>query len=157
MDTAILNSPVPLANEEGKRPFISYENMVVFNGVKPENHQCFYFPQNGTTFQLYTGNQFKEKRVFEFCVTSGYPYDLIVMTCLLIAKWHMKGDILINSNNINSNNISRDSTLQVQKAWEEAFKFYGKLFGTNRLSALKAYITLSEDKDFNFLKKGCRK
>lgn len=149
MDTAILNSPVPLANREGEKPFISYENRVVFNGVKPENHQCFYFPQNGTTFQLYTGNLFKGKRVFEFCVTNGYPYDLIVMTCLLIAKWHMKGDILINSNS-----VSKDSALQVQKTWEEAFKFYGKLFGTNRLSALKAYITLSEDKDFNFLKKG---
>jgi len=60
----------------------------------------------------------KDNKVFDCCKTAYKPYDLVVMTCLLLAKKHFDDAIVIKS----------DGTL---KQWQDAFYLIKKLFKYN--------------------------
>lgn len=140
MEIAIERLPVVIGNGAGDEKFKPENDCIIFNGYgNDDSHETFYFPQKGASVELYTDRPFNEKRVLEFCKTGKKPYDLVVMVCLLIAKWHLKSDISISSDG--------DS-----KDWETGFNAYKWIFGEDRLAALKAYISLSDDDDFDFLK-----
>lgn len=139
MEIAIERLPVVIGNGTGNGKFKPGNDCVIFNGYGDDSNEFFYFPQKGAAIELYTDRPFNEKRVLEFCKTGKKPYDLVVMVCLLIAKWHLKSDIIIHSDG-----DSQD--------WEAGFNAYKRIFGEDRLAALKAYITLSNDDDFKFLK-----
>ena len=119
-----------------RRPLF-IKDCVVFNGYGYDNsHEAFYFPQK-IELEFYKISE--KNHVFEFCKTARKPYDLAVMVCLLIAKWHLKSKFSVYSDG-------------GTEEWEPGFKTYKNIFGAERSSMLKAYISLSSDKDFIFLK-----
>lgn len=140
MEKALKELPVVIANGHGDGVFAPEEDAVIFNGAQPkDDHETFYFPQKGSSFELYAKKPFKEDRVFEFCKTARKPYDLAVMVCLLIAKWHLKSEFTVDSDG-------------GTEEWEKGFKGYEMVFGSERSAAIQAYILLSSDGDFKFLK-----
>lgn len=56
----------------------------------------------------------KDKDEFSCCKTARKPYDLMVVSCLILAKWYFKDDI----------SISSDGTM---KDWQSGFDFVGSV------------------------------
>lgn len=85
-----------------------------FNGKRPEDYETFHFPQ--VLEKAYDSHKPVEKicyykqdgtpvlnspnrvgKWFEFCKTAQRPYDIAVCAFLIIAKHHLKDDIIIAS------------------------------------------------------------
>lgn len=137
METALEKLPILIGNGCGNQKFVREKDCVVFNGYGyDDSHETFYFPRE-TEPESYKISE--KNHVFGFCKTARKPYDLAVMVCLLIAKWHLKSKLLVYSDG-------------GAEEWESGFKAYENIFGVERSSMLKAYISLSSDGDFPFLK-----
>ena len=80
MAKVIRNSPVPLAGPLGTGKPKLAKTYVSFNGVPPNDHETFLFPEQDG-----------------FCKTAQKPYDIVVVACLAIAKDVFGAEIRVSS------------------------------------------------------------
>ncbi len=97
----MIKKTIPLRFEYGseKAPLVN-KNIVRFNGALEDGAETFIIrrlPHN------------------DFCKTNEKPYDLAVCVCLLLAKYHFQGNILIKSDG--------------NDEWNDAIEFVKNNFG----------------------------
>jgi hypothetical protein len=99
MAKVIRKSPVPLAGPHGEGKPELKKTSVAFNGVGPNAHETFDFPEQDG-----------------FCKTAQKPYDIVVTACLAIAK-----DVFGNEIEVSSDGDRRD--------WDAGVRLASKVLG----------------------------
>lgn len=87
-------APVCRESSQPALPPTVGDALVRFNGRGNKGYETFFFPR--TVLDLRTASM-HDGRVFGFCKTEKRPYDLVVASVLLAAKYHFGDDILIDS------------------------------------------------------------
>ena len=99
MTKVIRKSPVPLAGPHGEGKPELKKTSVAFNGVGPNAHETFDFPEQDG-----------------FCKTAQKPYDIVVVACLAIAK-----DVFGNEIEVSSDGGAED--------WDAGVRLASKVLG----------------------------
>ena len=108
---ALVNLPkdIIIRDEWGKGIPKMNKDIVAFNGDDETgaSYETFYFPK-----VMDTSNKMPPENglYFQFTKTARKPYDLLVTSCLLIAKKHFKSRIKVSSDGDKSD-------------WKEAYKY----------------------------------
>ena len=104
-------------DEENKEPEITPKE-IRFNGKGSDGHETLWFPK------IRTMREYEEVKddglIFDFCKTARKPYDIAVVSFLIIAKHYLKDAIRVSSDGEHGD-------------WQEAIDLCHKILGYGKI------------------------